>query len=110
MKGSIWLETAPDAPSFPHLDRNVRTSVAVIGGGIVGVTTALLLAEAGVPVVLIEANRIGHGVTGHTTGKVSSQHGIDLRATAVQARRRCRPALRRRQPGGAGVDRGARRE
>jgi glycine/D-amino acid oxidase-like deaminating enzyme/nitrite reductase/ring-hydroxylating ferredoxin subunit len=76
MKGSIWLETAPDAPSFPQLDRNVRTSVAVIGGGIVGVTTALLLAEAGVPVVLIEANRIGHGVTGHTTGKVSSQHGM----------------------------------
>ena len=26
--------------------------------------------------VLIEANRIGHGVTGHTTGKVSSQHGM----------------------------------
>ena len=76
MKGSIWLETAPAAPEYPRLDRDVRTSVAVIGGGIVGVTTALLLAEAGVPVVLIEANRVGRGVTGHTTGKVSSQHGM----------------------------------
>ena len=87
MKGSIWLETAPAAPSFPRLDRDVRADVAVIGGGIVGVTTALLLAEAGARVVLIEANRIGHGVTGHTTGKVSSQHGLIYAQLRVQARR-----------------------
>jgi glycine/D-amino acid oxidase-like deaminating enzyme/nitrite reductase/ring-hydroxylating ferredoxin subunit len=74
MKGSIWLE-AP-APSFPRLERNVSADVAVIGGGIVGVTTAVLLADAGARVVLIDAGRIGHGVTGHTTGKVSSQHGL----------------------------------
>ena len=48
----------------------------MIGGGIVGVTAALLLHEAGARVVLLEANRIGHGVTGHTTAKVSSQHGL----------------------------------
>jgi glycine/D-amino acid oxidase-like deaminating enzyme/nitrite reductase/ring-hydroxylating ferredoxin subunit len=76
MKGSIWLETAPAAPEFPRLERDVTADVCVIGGGIVGVTTALLLHEAGVRVVLIEANRIGHGVTGHTTAKVSSQHGL----------------------------------
>ncbi len=76
MKGSLWLETAPPAPEFPRLDGDVTADVAVIGGGIVGVTTALLLHEAGVRVVLIEAGRIGHGVTGHTTAKVSSQHGL----------------------------------
>ncbi len=27
-------------------------------------------------VVLLEAGRIGHGVTGHTTAKISSQHGL----------------------------------
>jgi glycine/D-amino acid oxidase-like deaminating enzyme/nitrite reductase/ring-hydroxylating ferredoxin subunit len=74
--GSIWLETAPPAPEHPRLDRDITTDVVVIGGGIVGVTTALLLHEAGVRVVLLEANRIGHGVTGHTTAKVSSQHGL----------------------------------
>ena len=76
MKGSLWLETAPSAPEHPRLDGDISADVAVVGGGIVGVTTALLLHEAGVHVVLLEANRIGHGVTGHTTAKVSSQHGL----------------------------------
>jgi glycine/D-amino acid oxidase-like deaminating enzyme/nitrite reductase/ring-hydroxylating ferredoxin subunit len=71
---SIWLETK--GPELPRLERDITADVAVIGGGIVGVTTALLLHEAGARVVLIDANRIGHGVTGHTTAKVSSQHGL----------------------------------
>jgi glycine/D-amino acid oxidase-like deaminating enzyme/nitrite reductase/ring-hydroxylating ferredoxin subunit len=73
---SVWIETAPSQPAFPRLDGDVRADVAVIGGGIVGVTTALLLAESGASVVLLEADRLGHGVTGHTTAKVSSQHGL----------------------------------
>ena len=73
---SLWIGTGPDAPEHPELDRDVETDVAVIGGGIVGVTTALLLKEAGLRVALIEADRIGLGVTGHTTAKVSSQHGF----------------------------------
>lgn len=76
MSGSVWLETAPAQPEFARLERDVTADVAVIGGGIVGVTTALLLHEAGRRVVVLEADRIGHGVTGHTTAKVTSQHGL----------------------------------
>ena len=75
MKGSLWLETAPAAPVFAPLDTDVTADVCVVGAGIVGVTVALLLQEAGARVVLIDAGRTGRGVTGHTTGKVSSQHG-----------------------------------
>ncbi|HET6551893.1 MAG TPA: FAD-binding oxidoreductase, partial [Solirubrobacter sp.] len=75
MKGSVWL-SGSDGPAFDRLDEDLTADVAVIGGGIVGVTTALLLHEAGARVVLVEAGRIGHGVTGHTTAKVSSQHGL----------------------------------
>ena len=75
MKGSLWLETAPAAPAFAPLDTDVTADVCVVGAGIVGVTAALLLQEAGARVVLIDAGRAGRGVTGHTTGKVSSQHG-----------------------------------
>jgi glycine/D-amino acid oxidase-like deaminating enzyme/nitrite reductase/ring-hydroxylating ferredoxin subunit len=76
MKGSVWIETGPIQPAFPQLDVDVEADVAVIGGGIVGITTALLLTEAGVRVALLEADRLVHGVTGNTTAKVTSQHGL----------------------------------
>jgi glycine/D-amino acid oxidase-like deaminating enzyme/nitrite reductase/ring-hydroxylating ferredoxin subunit len=73
---SVWLETAPAARAFGALEANLTADVCVVGEGIVGVTTALLLHEAGARVVLVEADRIGSGVTGHTTAKVTSQHGL----------------------------------
>lgn len=73
---SAWIASGPAHPDFPPLDEDVRADVAVIGGGIVGITTALLLQEAGARVVLLEANRLAQGVSGHTTAKVSSQHGM----------------------------------
>src|SRR4051812_26838087 len=83
MKRSVWIETGGDQPAFPELDGDVEAEVAVIGGGLVGITTALLLTEAGLSVALLEADRLVHGVTGHTTAKVTSQHGLiyeDLRS------------------------------
>ena len=74
--GSVWLQTGPAQPAFAPLDGDVEADVAVIGGGIVGITTALLLREAGARVALLDAGRLAHGVTGHTTAKVSSQHGM----------------------------------
>ena len=76
-----------------------------IGGGIVGVTTALLLHEAGVHVVLLEADRIGHGVTGHTTAKVSSQHGLMYSRLRSKHGAEAARALRRGERAGAGLDR-----
>ena len=73
---SVWVDTGPEQPSLPPLDTDVRTDVAVLGGGIVGITAALLLQEAGVRVVLLEADRLAHGVSGYTTAKLSSQHGL----------------------------------
>ena len=72
---SLWLDTAGRA-SFPRLDRPMSVDVAVLGGGIVGITTALLLKRAGMTVAVLEAERVGTGVTGHTTAKLSSLHGL----------------------------------
>ena len=74
-RASFWLDDGPFQPAFGELAGDVEADVAVIGGGIVGITTALLLQEQGTDVVLLEADRLGHGVSGHTTAKVSSQHG-----------------------------------
>ena len=73
---SVWIETGPEQPSLPSLETDVRADVVVVGAGIVGITTALLLTEAGARVVLLEGNLVARGVSGHTTAKVSSQHGL----------------------------------
>jgi glycine/D-amino acid oxidase-like deaminating enzyme/nitrite reductase/ring-hydroxylating ferredoxin subunit len=72
---SVWLATA-DHPTFPPLASDLDVDVAVVGGGITGLTTALLLQRGGASVAVIEARHVGGGTTGRTTGKVSSQHGL----------------------------------
>src|SRR5690554_4582502 len=73
---SCWVATAPERPPAAPLDRDARCDVAVVGGGIVGMTTALLLQRAGRTVTLLDAARVGRGVTGGSTAKVTSQHGL----------------------------------
>lgn len=72
---SLWIDGEPATRHVP-LRAGVKVDVAVLGGGIAGVTTALLLKRAGASVALIESGRLGGGVTGYTSAKVSSGHGL----------------------------------
>lgn len=72
---SLWLDTAP-ATDYPALAARLAVDVVVIGGGIAGLTAASLLKEAGRTVAVLEAGRILQGVTGQTTAKITSQHGL----------------------------------
>lgn len=65
-----------DFPSFQSLEDDVTTDVTIIGGGITGITAAYLLSLEGVKVTLIEAGNILNGTTGHTTAKITAQHGV----------------------------------
>lgn len=72
-RGSPWIDTAD---GWPEVTDNCRFDVAVVGGGMVGITTAYRLAEAALSVTLLEARRIGEGVTGHSSAKLSSLQGV----------------------------------
>jgi glycine/D-amino acid oxidase-like deaminating enzyme len=64
------------SPGYPSLRDEIKVDVAIVGAGIVGLTTAYLLKEAGLTVAVIEKDVVGGGVSGHTTGKVTSQHNL----------------------------------
>jgi glycine/D-amino acid oxidase-like deaminating enzyme/nitrite reductase/ring-hydroxylating ferredoxin subunit len=74
---SCWLDGL-HAPNRPPLRESTRCEVAVVGGGIVGLTAALLLARAGRDVVVVEGARMGQGVTARSTAKITCQHGLAL--------------------------------
>ncbi len=60
----------------PALTRNLFCDVCVIGAGLTGVLTAYYLSRAGLDVVVLEADRIGSGTSGSTTGKITAQHSF----------------------------------
>ena len=72
---SLWRATT-DLPSFPRLAEDIKVDVAIVGAGIAGITTGYLLAREGLKVALIEAGRVLNGTTGHTTAKITAQHGM----------------------------------
>jgi len=72
---ALWVATA-GATAYPALAADLDVDVAVVGGGIAGLTAALALKRAGHTVAVLEAARIGTGVTGHTTGKITSLHRL----------------------------------
>jgi glycine/D-amino acid oxidase-like deaminating enzyme/nitrite reductase/ring-hydroxylating ferredoxin subunit len=72
---SFWIDTAPGS-AYPVLRGAVSADVAVVGAGITGLTVAAFLQEVGASVAVVEAGRVGAGVTGHTTGKLTSLHGL----------------------------------
>jgi glycine/D-amino acid oxidase-like deaminating enzyme/nitrite reductase/ring-hydroxylating ferredoxin subunit len=72
---TYWNETAA-ATGFPQLSEDLSVDIAIIGGGIVGITTARTLKDMSHTVAVIEARKVGRQVTGRSTAKITSQHSI----------------------------------
>ncbi len=77
---SYWYDGVT-LPAFPKLDGDLKVDVAVVGGGITGVTAAYLLKKAGKRVALLERDRCGGGDTGNTTAHLTAN--TDLRPTEL---------------------------
>lgn len=72
---SFWIDSTPTT-NFPALANDISVDVAIVGGGITGLTAATLLKRAGKTVAVIESRQIAAGVSGHTTAKVTSLHQL----------------------------------
>jgi len=70
-----WMAST-GSTDYPALEEDIKVDVAIVGGGLVGITAAYLLKGENLDVAVIEADRIGQGTTGHTTAKITSQHSL----------------------------------
>jgi len=73
---SVW-ETSLKTykKEYPCLKENIRRDIVVIGGGMAGVLTAFQLSKKGLKVTLVEAEKLGSGVTSKTTAHITAQQG-----------------------------------
>lgn len=68
--GSFWIKTCPTT-DYPTLEEGLKVDTVILGGGIAGITTAILLKDLGHTVAIIESDRIIKDVTIGTTAKIS---------------------------------------
>ncbi|OKH13774.1 FAD-dependent oxidoreductase [[Limnothrix rosea] IAM M-220] len=71
----FWMSSTSEG-QFRPLTHNVFVDVAIVGGGIAGLTAAFLLKRAGKKVAVIEAEAIASKASGRTTAKITSLHQL----------------------------------
>ena len=57
--------------NFKALDKDVKTDILIIGGGLTGITTAYNLIGSKYDITLVEADKLANGVTAKSTGKIT---------------------------------------
>jgi glycine/D-amino acid oxidase-like deaminating enzyme len=87
---SPWIDAFPKSrvPSYPRQRGSLSAPVVIVGGGLAGCATAYAFAASGVDVMLVEANQVGRGVTGLTSGWIGGDPGVsftELEKTAGRA-------------------------
>lgn len=68
---SLYADTAVAPVATPSLLSDKSVSVAIVGGGFTGISTALHLAEQRVDAIVLEAQEVGWGASGNNGGQIN---------------------------------------
>lgn len=82
-RDSYYAATAPRREAYAPLQGDVEADVAVVGGGLAGLSAALELAERGVDVRLLEAGQVGGGASGRNGGQAI--HGLACDNSTIES-------------------------
>ncbi len=95
-KQALW-SASTDLKKYPKLSGDIEVDVAVVGGGITGISAAYILSKAGKKVAVLESLQVGMGTTGSSTGNlyasideqlfsIESKHDEDTLKAVVDSR------------------------
>lgn len=74
---SIWNMSVPEILSQHNtLDSDLSCDIAIIGGGLTGISCAYYLAKQGLKVIILEKNHLMSKTSGNTTAKITAQHDL----------------------------------
>src|SRR6185503_5676571 len=100
----LWLalERHPQRRRYQSLNRDIDADVVIVGGGLTGAVLALTFARAGIRVVVLEGDRVGHGSTAANSALLMYEPDMDFgemtkwygAAAARRIWRLCRQATR----------------
>jgi glycine/D-amino acid oxidase-like deaminating enzyme len=87
---SPWIDRFPRSrvPSYPKHRGDLDIDVAIIGGGLTGCATAYAFAAGGIKVALFEADRLGRGSSGASTGWITEEPSMGFAAVDTALGRR----------------------
>ncbi|AQS42288.1 MAG: FAD dependent oxidoreductase [Candidatus Tokpelaia hoelldobleri] len=71
MPANYYEASLSEWPEFGRLPADQTCDVVIIGGGLLGASTALHLAEAGLDVIVIEKDNVGSGASGRNGGQIT---------------------------------------
>jgi glycine/D-amino acid oxidase-like deaminating enzyme len=92
---SPWLDAVPvkKRPEYPVFRGTIEHPVVVVGAGMSGAMTAYACAAAGMKVIVLEADRVGLGGSGHATGMLSGEAAESYRELEARSGKRTARAL-----------------
>ena len=75
---SYWISSTENLEkiNISEIDDNYTADVCVIGAGLTGLSTAYYLSKKGLKVIVIDKDGVGRKASGHTTAKITLQHGL----------------------------------